>query len=123
MERWAARRGDRANPASRLDKLFTDPAHALRERVLWRLLYDTAARAEELLSLDVEDLDLEFRRARVVSKGGAIEYVHWATATGTPYCERLKRLKGAVFPSRTSPSIASIIAVMPGRGVMTRSVV
>ncbi|SEK73177.1 site-specific integrase [Nonomuraea pusilla] len=46
-----------------------------------RLLYETAARAEEILSLDVQDLDLEFRRARVRSKGGAIEYVHWATAT------------------------------------------
>lgn len=38
------------------------------------MLYETAARAEEILSLDIEDLDLEFRRARVVSKGGAIEY-------------------------------------------------
>ncbi|NRQ37092.1 tyrosine-type recombinase/integrase [Nonomuraea sp. NN258] len=79
--RKPARRGDRAIPAARLDKLFTDPKHALRERVLWRLLYDTAARAEEILSLNIEDLDLEFRRARVVSKGGGIEYVHWATAT------------------------------------------
>ncbi|MFI6180182.1 tyrosine-type recombinase/integrase [Nonomuraea sp. NPDC051191] len=72
--RKSARRGDRALPAARLDKLFTDPAHALRERVLWRLLYDTAARAEEILTLNIEDLDLEFRRARVISKGGAIEY-------------------------------------------------
>ncbi|WP_240808726.1 hypothetical protein [Microbispora catharanthi] len=31
---------------------------------------------EEILTLNVEDLDLEFRRARVVSKGGAVEYVH-----------------------------------------------
>ncbi len=68
-------------PRTRLDALFTDPEHALRERVLWRLLYDTAARAEEILTLNVEDLDLEFRRARVVSEGGAIEYVHWATPT------------------------------------------
>ncbi|WP_182886006.1 hypothetical protein [Microbispora sp. H10885] len=54
--------------------------------MLWRLLYDTAARAEEI---NVEDLDLEFRRARVVSKGGAIEYVHWAgrcTSSGTARC-------------------------------------
>ncbi|WP_336213149.1 tyrosine-type recombinase/integrase [Nonomuraea sp. LPB2021202275-12-8] len=79
--RKSARRGDRAIPATRLDMLFTDPAHALRERLLWRLLYDTAARAEETLTLNVEDLDLEFRRARVVSKGDAIAYVHWATPT------------------------------------------
>ena len=45
------------------------------------MLYETAARAGELLSLNIEDLDLEFRRGRVTSKGGAIEYVHWATGT------------------------------------------
>ncbi|WP_220039886.1 tyrosine-type recombinase/integrase [Nonomuraea aridisoli] len=39
--RKATRRGDRAIPAARLDSLFTDPKHALRERLLWRLLYDT----------------------------------------------------------------------------------
>ncbi|MEU7855313.1 tyrosine-type recombinase/integrase [Nonomuraea sp. NPDC049141] len=81
QRRTPARRGDRSIPRTRLETLFNDPAHALRERLLWRLLYDTAARAEEILSLNVEDLDLEFRRARVVSKGGAIEYVHWATPT------------------------------------------
>jgi site-specific recombinase XerC len=85
--RKPTRRGDRSTPRARLDKLFADDAHALRERVLWRMLYETAACAEEILSLNIEDLDLEFRRARVVSKGGAIEYVHWATATA-----RLPRL-------------------------------
>ncbi|MFF0862007.1 tyrosine-type recombinase/integrase [Nonomuraea sp. NPDC003560] len=79
--RKTPQRGDRAIPAVRLEKLFTDDRHPLRERVLWRLLYETAARAEEILPLDVEDLDLEFRCARVRSKGGAIEYVHRATAT------------------------------------------
>jgi integrase len=43
------------------------------------MLYETAARAEEILTLNVEDLDPEFRRARVTSKGCAVEYVHWAT--------------------------------------------
>jgi site-specific recombinase XerC len=79
--RKAARRGDRSIPRARLDKLFTDDRHGLRERVLWRMLYETAARTEELLSLNIEDLDLEFRRGRVTSKGGATEYVHWATGT------------------------------------------
>jgi integrase/recombinase XerD len=45
------------------------------------MLYDTAARANELLNLDVEDLDLPNKRARVVSKGGKIGWVHWQTAT------------------------------------------
>ncbi|MEU0572139.1 hypothetical protein ABZ297_42990 [Nonomuraea sp. NPDC005983] len=61
--RKLARRGDRAIPAARLERLFTDTGHALRERLLWRLLYDTAARAEEILCLNVEDLDLEFAPA------------------------------------------------------------
>jgi integrase/recombinase XerD len=51
----------------------------LREKTLWRLLYETAARAEEILNLDVGDLDLASKRARVVSKGGATEWVHWQT--------------------------------------------
>lgn len=45
------------------------------------MLYETAARAEEILTLDIEDLGPAFRCTRVTSKGGAIEYVHWATAT------------------------------------------
>ena len=61
--RKPARRGDRSIPRTRLDKLFTDDRHGLRERVLWRMLCETAARAEELLSLNIEDLDLEFRRS------------------------------------------------------------
>jgi site-specific recombinase XerD len=52
---------------------------ALRERTLWRLLYETAARANEILSLDIEDLDLRSKRARVRSKGGATEWVFWQT--------------------------------------------
>ncbi|MFB4273199.1 tyrosine recombinase XerC [Nonomuraea sp. GTA35] len=43
-QRTAVRRGDRALPAARLEALFADDRHALRERVLWRLLYETAAR-------------------------------------------------------------------------------
>ena len=75
------RRGDRSIPQARLEALFTDDRHALRERVLWRMLYETAARAQEILCMDVPELDPAFRRARVTSKGGAIEYVSWATAT------------------------------------------
>ena len=96
--RKPARRSDRAIPRARLDKLLTDDRHGLRERVLWRMLYETAARAEELLSLNIEDLDLEFRRGRVTSKGGAIEYVHWATGTARLLPRLLRgRTSGPVF--------------------------
>jgi integrase len=39
------------------------------------MLYETAARASEILALNVEDLDLEQRRAAVRSKGGDTEFV------------------------------------------------
>ena len=45
------------------------------------MLYETAARASEVLALDVEDLDRPQRRARVVSKGGNTDMVYWATPT------------------------------------------
>jgi integrase len=43
--------------------------------------YETAARANELLALDIGDLDLANRRARVHSKGGAVEWVFWRTGS------------------------------------------
>jgi integrase/recombinase XerD len=54
---------------------------ALRERAFWRLLYESAARANEILSLNIEDLDLANKRARVRSKGGAVEWIFWQTGT------------------------------------------
>jgi len=47
----------------------------LRERVLWQMLYETAARAEELLMLDVPHLDTANRLAVVTRKGGAKDVV------------------------------------------------
>ncbi|GAB3910306.1 tyrosine-type recombinase/integrase [Microbispora bryophytorum] len=66
---------DRARALARaeVEVLLTCPELGLRERTLWRLLYETAARAEEVLALDVADLDLRNRRARVRRKGGAID--------------------------------------------------
>lgn len=66
--------------------------------MFWRLAYETAARADEILSLNIADLDLEFRRARVVSKGGAIEYIHWQTGTARLLPRLLAgRTNGPVF--------------------------
>src|SRR5258708_29903782 len=48
---------------------------SLREKTYWRLLHESAARADEVLTLDVGDLDLRNKRARVVAKGGAVEWI------------------------------------------------
>ena len=45
------------------------------------MLYETAARSAEVLRLDVEDLDMPNRRARVRRKGGAVEWIVWQTGT------------------------------------------
>ena len=72
---------DRSKALSRaeIQALLTRDDLAIRERTLWRMLYETAARTSEVLALDVEDLDLRNRRARVRRKGGAIDVIVWQT--------------------------------------------
>lgn len=38
----------------------------------WRLLYESAARADEVLALNVEDLDTDNKRGRTIAKGGTV---------------------------------------------------
>ncbi|MEV4181865.1 site-specific integrase [Streptosporangium canum] len=71
----------RAVAKTTLHRLLSRRDIPLREKTLWRMLYETAARAAEILALNVEDLDLEGRRAPVCSKGGAIEWVYWDSGT------------------------------------------
>jgi integrase len=52
---------------------------AMREKALWRLLYETAARSSEALSIKVEDLELENKRVRIRSKGGDTDWLHFQT--------------------------------------------
>lgn len=53
----------------------------LRELVLCHMLDESAARAEELLELDVADLNTANRCAAVIRKGGATDIVAWQTGT------------------------------------------
>src|SRR5256885_2281514 len=69
----AGRRRDRAHkpgggPPPGIGRLLPRRDIPLREKTLWRMLYETAARAGEILAFNIEDLALEARRARVVSK-------------------------------------------------------
>ena len=70
----------------------------MRERTLWRTLYETAARSAEVLALNVEDLGLPNRCARVRRKGGAIDVIIWQTGTARLMPRLLKgRKSGPVF--------------------------
>lgn len=82
-ERRTARQAQtqRAIPYSDLEALWTRRNVAVRERTLWRMLYETGARANEVLGLDIEDLDLAERSAPIQGKGGHAERIFWATGT------------------------------------------
>ena len=60
----------RSIPSASLERLWERRDIDLRIRTLWRMLHDTAARADEILRLNVEDLDIPAKRARTRSKGG-----------------------------------------------------
>jgi integrase len=96
-------RPDRARALSLADveQLLTREDISLRERTLWRMLYETAARSAEVLALNVEDLDLPNRRARVRRKGGAIDIIVWQTSTARLLPRLLKgRKSGPVFVTK-----------------------
>jgi integrase/recombinase XerD len=98
----------RALTRHQLEGLFARRDLPLRERTLWRLLYETAARANELLALDVEDLELANRRARVHSKGGAVEWVFWQTGSAQLLSRPLAgRTGGPVFLGDRRPTRAA----------------
>jgi integrase len=59
----------KALPLPELERLWGRADVPLHARALWLLLYDSAARVEEALGLDVEDLDLANRQARARTNG------------------------------------------------------
>jgi hypothetical protein len=75
---------DRTKALARADiqALLAREDVGLRERVLWRLLYETAARAGEVLTLDVEDVDLDNKRVRVVSLCRVLGYAEPGSRPG-----------------------------------------
>jgi integrase len=103
---FTIRLGERKTPPDRgralsreqVDELLTSGKYALRDRLLWRMLYETAARSAEILALDVPDLDMPNRCARVRRKGGAMDIIVWQTGTARLLPRYLKgRTSGPLF--------------------------
>jgi integrase/recombinase XerC/integrase/recombinase XerD len=112
-------RPDRARGLSRADveQLLTHEDISIRERTLWRMLYETAARSAEVLGLDVEDLDLPNRCARVRRKGGAIDVIVWQTGTARLLPRLLKgRKSGPVFVTERKARVQLPAADLDERG-------
>ncbi|MCP4303887.1 MAG: tyrosine-type recombinase/integrase [bacterium] len=89
-----------------LDKLWSRPDIGLREKTLWKMLYETAARANEILALNIEDLDQARKRAVVIGKGGHREIVIWASGTARLLPRYLAgRKRGPVFVTNRRPNV------------------
>ena len=91
---------DRSRALARADveALLTHEEIRIRERTLWRMLYETSARSAEVLRLDVEELDLANRKAKVRRKGGAVDVIVWQTGTARLLPRLLKgRKSGPLF--------------------------
>ncbi len=101
----------KAVPYEDLEALLSRRDIHLREKTLWRLLYETAARAGEVLALNVDDLDLSRKRAVIIGKGGHREYVFWASGAARLLSRYLAgRRRGPVFLTHRQPN------VIPARG-------
>lgn len=105
-----------------IDRLIGRREIHLREKTLWRMLYETCARTEELLGLNVEDLDLAGRTAAVKSKGAkprtrrrgathhehVLENVYWDAGTARLLPRLIRdRTRGPVFVTHRRPGPAS----------------
>ncbi|GAA2170474.1 tyrosine-type recombinase/integrase [Actinomadura napierensis] len=137
---WAERRGwDPADLTARIERrpephtrirvidrrtveaLLEHDDAPLRERTLWRVLYESAAGAERVLSLDVQDLDLAGDRGRVTRDGGE-RWLHWRPGTTHRLAELVEgRPRGPVFLADRRPAPARVPAAgdvcpVTGRG-------
>lgn len=101
-----------------LHVLWTRADVHVREKTLWRMLYETAARANEILALNVEDLGLAARRAVVRGKGGHRQEVVWASGTARLLPRYLGgRGRGPVFVTLRRPNVApALVDVCPDTG-------
>jgi len=103
----------RSLPTASLERLWQRREIPIRERTLWRMLYETAARADEILGIDIEDVDIHNKRARVASKGGDTDYVFFQAGTARLLPRLLAgRKRGPIFLSHLAPSPARVPATL-----------
>lgn len=124
-----------ARSKAEIDRLIGRRDIHLREKTLWRMLYETAARSDEILSLNIEDLDLAGRRCQVKAKGAksktrrrgesredfVLETVYWDAGTARLLPRLLKdRTRGPVFTTHRKPGPGKVVSprdVCPGTGL------
>lgn len=108
-----------------IDRLIARREVHLREKTLWRMLYETAGRSEEILGVNIEDLDFAGRRCPVKAKGAksksrrrgqaredfVLETVYWDAGTARLLPRLLKgRTRGPVFVTHRRPGPGKIVS-------------
>jgi integrase len=94
----------KAIPLPELERLWRGDTIRVRDKALWRFLYETAARASEALSINVEDVDLDNKRVRVRSKGGDTDWLHFQTGSARLLPRLLAgRARGPLFLADRRP--------------------
>lgn len=124
-----------ARSKTQIDRLISRRDIHLREKTLWRMLYETAARTDEILGLNIEDLDFAGRRCRVKAKGAksktrrrgesredfVLETVYWDAGTARLLPRLLKdRAHGPVFTTHRKPGPGKVVSprdVCPDTGL------
>lgn len=106
----------RAIPAADIARLLGDKALHIRERTLWTMLSETAARIGEVLALNAEDLDMPNRRATVTGKGNRVREITWGSDTALLLPRMLKgRRTGPLFATlRKAPAGTPVRDLTPG---------
>ena len=118
-----------------IDRLIARREVHLREKALWRMLYETSGRAEEILGVNIEDLDFAGRRCPVKAKGArtkarrrgqaredyVLETVYWDAGTARLLPRLLKgRTRGPVFVTHRKPGPGKVVSprdVCPDTGL------
>ncbi|MGN2639339.1 tyrosine-type recombinase/integrase [Nocardia takedensis] len=99
-----------------IDRLIARRDLHIREKTLWRMLYETCARADELLQVNIEDLDLAGRSCPVKSKGAThhehvLETVYWDAGTARLLPRLIKdRTSGPLFVTHRRPGPGKYLA-------------
>jgi site-specific recombinase XerD len=94
----------RALTPTTIERICTRRDIPLRERLLYRMLYETASRATAVLQLNIEDCDFDNRRAPVTIKGGDTDWIVWGRGTALLLPRYLRgRESGPIFCSERRP--------------------
>ncbi|TDD82520.1 hypothetical protein E1293_16555 [Actinomadura darangshiensis] len=92
-----------------------------RELTFWRLMYESAACADWVLSLNVEDVDMARDRGRV-TRDGAVRWVRWQDVTTRRLAELAEgRPRGPLFLADRRPAPARMPAAHLGGYVRPRT--